>query len=153
MYMWPRHSTNLCTSTHVSISGNMSYRLTPPLYVYCIAERNTLDLTLPLPPHAAAAISSDISAIHIFRPNSFHILMDICTYNVTSQSKKVLGMLAFIMSYLSLLFVASGYHDTAAYPMPSFINPNPWQPVTIPKPQPQKKRSKSAKRWNPDKYF
>ncbi|KAK2150112.1 hypothetical protein LSH36_423g02122 [Paralvinella palmiformis] len=49
----------------------------------------------------------------------------------------------------------TGYYDTCTYPMPSFINPLPWQPVEMPKQKPEKKRSRSAprKRWNPDRYF
>ncbi|CAD5111224.1 DgyrCDS555 [Dimorphilus gyrociliatus] len=49
----------------------------------------------------------------------------------------------------------TGYHDMAAYPQPSFINPEPWRPLDIPKQEktikPAKLRKKYA--WNPDKYF
>lgn len=53
----------------------------------------------------------------------------------------------------------TGYHDTSAYPVPSFYNPMPWQPIHIPRPASEKKskkrskpRPKSAFAWNPEKY-
>ena len=50
-----------------------------------------------------------------------------------------------------------GYHDTGAYPAPTYYNPIPWHPNPIPKTQ-KTERSKSRPRskkyvWNPDKYF
>ncbi|XP_013416226.1 coiled-coil domain-containing protein 34 [Lingula anatina] len=50
----------------------------------------------------------------------------------------------------------TGYHDGSSYPVPSFINPIPWQPVAIPKPkQEQGKSKKKTKpyRWDPNKYY
>ncbi|XP_060599380.1 coiled-coil domain-containing protein 34-like [Ruditapes philippinarum] len=51
----------------------------------------------------------------------------------------------------------TGYHDTCAYPVPTFYNPMPWQPIHIPRPASERKprrrtktRPKSA--WNPEKY-
>nr|XP_022307223.1 coiled-coil domain-containing protein 34-like isoform X2 [Crassostrea virginica] len=51
----------------------------------------------------------------------------------------------------------TGYHDTGAYPAPTYYNPIPWHPNPIPKTQ-KTERSKSRPRskkyvWNPDKYF
>ncbi|XP_045170495.2 coiled-coil domain-containing protein 34-like [Mercenaria mercenaria] len=51
----------------------------------------------------------------------------------------------------------TGYHDTSAYPVPSFYNPMPWQPIHIPRPaseRKQKRRVKSRPKtaWNPEKY-
>lgn len=51
----------------------------------------------------------------------------------------------------------TGYHDTSAYPVPTFYNPMPWQPIHIPRPaseRKQKKRVKSRPKsaWNPEKY-
>lgn len=49
----------------------------------------------------------------------------------------------------------TGYHDTNAYPVPSFYNPLPWQPIPIPK-QKQERKTKTKSRkyvWNPNKYL
>ncbi|KAK3600817.1 hypothetical protein CHS0354_020497 [Potamilus streckersoni] len=49
----------------------------------------------------------------------------------------------------------TGYHDMNAYPVPSFYNPIPWQPLSIPKSstdKPKKKRAKPKYVWNPEKY-
>jgi len=50
----------------------------------------------------------------------------------------------------------SGYHDTAAYPVPSFYNPMPWQPIHIPRPASEKVKRrgkpKTKHAWNPEKY-
>lgn len=58
----------------------------------------------------------------------------------------------FIFFYLS-----TGYHDTGAYPAPTFYNPIPWHPIPIPKTQKTerpKSRTRSKKYvWNPQKYF
>jgi coiled-coil domain-containing protein 34 len=51
----------------------------------------------------------------------------------------------------------TGYHDTNAYPVPSFYNPLPWQPIPIPKQKQERKtRTKTKSRryvWNPNKYL
>lgn len=51
----------------------------------------------------------------------------------------------------------TGYHDTGAYPAPTFYNPIPWHPIPIPKTQKTerpKSRTRSKKYvWNPQKYF
>lgn len=49
----------------------------------------------------------------------------------------------------------TGYHDSNAYPSPSFYNPIPWQPIPIPKQKQEKKVKPKTKRyvWNPDKYL
>ncbi|XP_041365905.1 coiled-coil domain-containing protein 34-like [Gigantopelta aegis] len=48
------------------------------------------------------------------------------------------------------------YHDTGAYPTPSYCNPIPWQPIHIPteKKTDKPKRPKPKKYvWNPNKYY
>ncbi|XP_012937952.1 coiled-coil domain-containing protein 34 isoform X1 [Aplysia californica] len=51
----------------------------------------------------------------------------------------------------------TGYHDRSAYPQPTFCNPVPWQPPSIPSSQKAEKPRKPAKvkpyKWNPEKYF
>lgn len=55
------------------------------------------------------------------------------------------------------LYLSIGYHDTGAYPAPTFYNPIPWHPNPIPKTQKTerpKSRTRSKKYvWNPQKYF
>ncbi|XP_052810555.1 coiled-coil domain-containing protein 34-like [Mya arenaria] len=51
----------------------------------------------------------------------------------------------------------TGYHDTCAYPVPSFYNPMPWQPIHIPRPASEKRTKRRGKpkpkyAWNPEKY-
>ncbi|XP_046569260.1 LOW QUALITY PROTEIN: coiled-coil domain-containing protein 34-like [Haliotis rubra] len=48
-----------------------------------------------------------------------------------------------------------GYHDTAAYPTPSFYNPLPWQPIHIPRVKNEKPKKSKPKKyvWNPNKYY
>ncbi|XP_021352448.1 coiled-coil domain-containing protein 34-like isoform X2 [Mizuhopecten yessoensis] len=53
----------------------------------------------------------------------------------------------------------TGYHDTSAYPPPSFYNPLPWHHNPVPKQKTDKNKIKTkpskAKNyvWNPSKYF
>ncbi|XP_046371002.1 coiled-coil domain-containing protein 34-like isoform X2 [Haliotis rufescens] len=48
-----------------------------------------------------------------------------------------------------------GYHDSAAYPTPSFYNPQPWQPIHIPRVKNEKPKRPKPKKyvWNPNKYY
>lgn len=48
----------------------------------------------------------------------------------------------------------TGYYDTSAHPVPSYVNPNAWIPVEIPRQKTVKKKPKTnTRKWDPNKYF
>lgn len=50
----------------------------------------------------------------------------------------------------------TGYHDTNAYPVPTFYNPIPWHPIQVPKSKSEKNRARMKPKkyvWKPEKYF
>ncbi|XP_069110676.1 coiled-coil domain-containing protein 34-like isoform X2 [Argopecten irradians] len=76
-----------------------------------------------------------------------------------NRPKSVPNSFGYTSGKLTGISQYPGYHDTSAYPPPSFYNPIPWHhnPVPRQKMEKNKTKTKSSKSknyvWNPNKYF